>query len=140
MILTPEQILMMQGKLCPYCGKEPEYVDSAIVYSGKSYGMIYYCAADKAWVGVHKRWPKKALGRLANGELREWKKKAHETFDPQWHQGIFESRGDAYSWLSDFLKLPIEYTHIGMFGVETCKKIVLYIESSIEKIKEAAGL
>lgn len=138
MILNEEQKLMMQGKLCPYCGKEPEYVDSEVIYK-TSYGMIYLCKPCDAYVGTHKRWPKKALGRLANAELREWKKKAHEAFDPLWQQGIFESRNDAYGWLSDFLKLPIEYTHIGMFGVDTCKKVVLYIESNLEKIKVAYG-
>jgi len=33
-----EKILL--GKLCPYCLKIPEFVDSACVYHGSSYGMI----------------------------------------------------------------------------------------------------
>jgi|SRR5882672_9670920 len=134
MTLTEEQKLMMIGKLCPYCGKEPEYVDSKTIY-GQSYGMIYLCRPCDAYVGTHKRWPKKALGRLANKELREYKKLAHTAFDPLWQKGIFESRNDAYGWLSDFLELPLEYTHIGMFGVYTCKKLIDKITTSYEEIK-----
>ena len=31
---------ILSGKICPYCGKPTEYVDSSIIY-GRSYGMIY---------------------------------------------------------------------------------------------------
>lgn len=33
---------ILTGKICPYCGKPTEYVDSSIIY-GRSYGMIYLC-------------------------------------------------------------------------------------------------
>jgi hypothetical protein len=121
MELTDEQKRIMKGEICPYCKQPSEYLDSSVVY-GESYGMIYLCRRCDAWVGVHKRWPKRAKGRLANSELRHYKKLTHDLFDPLWQTGIFESRGDAYGWLSDFTGLPPEYTHIGMFGVETCKK------------------
>lgn len=73
--------LIMAGKICPYCGQPTEYVDSAAVYHGISYGMIYLCRKCDAYVGVH-RGTDKALGRLANRSLREWKKRAHYYFDP----------------------------------------------------------
>ncbi|MPN54908.1 hypothetical protein SDC9_202586 [bioreactor metagenome] len=66
---------MSMDKLCDYCGKPAIYTDSSRVY-GKSYGMIYYCPDCHAWVGVH-RGTDKPLGRLADAELRDWKKKAH---------------------------------------------------------------
>ena len=59
---------------CDYCGRPAQLTDSAIVY-GRSYGLIYYCAPCQAWVGVHKG-TTTPLGRLANHELREWKKAA----------------------------------------------------------------
>ena len=34
------------------------------------------------------------------------------------------SRREAYTWLSEQLKLPIEYTHIGMFSEKTCKDVI----------------
>ena len=66
---------IIAGKICPYCGKPTEYVDSSIIY-GRSYGMIYLCRDCRAYVGVHKG-TDQALGRLANAELREAKKEAH---------------------------------------------------------------
>lgn len=60
---------IFKGKVCPYCKEQTEYVDSACIY-GKSYGMIYLCRKCDAYVGVHKG-TNKALGRLANKELRQ---------------------------------------------------------------------
>jgi len=121
MILTEEQILIMQGKVCPYCKNTTEYVDSAIIY-GKSYGMIYLCKPCDAYCGVHKG-TDTALGRLANKDLREWKKEAHKYFDMIWKEK-HETRSNLYGHLSKYLNLPPEYTHIGMFSIKTCKEVV----------------
>ena len=64
----------MRKVYCDYCGRETEYVDSKVIY-GKSYGKIYLCRNCMAYVGVHKG-TDKPLGRLANAELRNWKKAA----------------------------------------------------------------
>ena len=69
----------MRKVYCDYCGRETEYVDSKVIY-GKSYGKIYLCRNCMAYVGVHKG-TDKPLGRLANAELRNWKKAAHAVFD-----------------------------------------------------------
>lgn len=120
--------LVNTGKLCPYCHAETIYIDSAEVY-GKSYGMIYLCRPCKAWVGVHKG-SSTALGRLANDELREWKKKAHSLFDPLWQRKINKgfskkmARGAGYKWLANELGIDIDLCHIGMFDVDTCKQVV----------------
>ncbi|OOG19164.1 hypothetical protein BWD42_04240 [Sphingobacterium sp. CZ-UAM] len=117
------------GKVCPYCHMSTELVDSSLIY-GTSYGMIYLCAKCRAWVGVHKG-TDVALGRLANDELREWKKLAHGYFDPLWKRKIEkencskkEARGAAYKWLSSKMSLSPEDTHIGLFDVDQCKKVV----------------
>lgn len=109
--------------ICPYCGRKAEFVDSSIVY-GKSYGMIYLCRQDVAYVGVHKG-TAKPLGRLANAQLRFWKKKAHAAFDPLWQRGPFHKhRNVAYDWLSTQMGIPREETHIGMFDIEECKQVI----------------
>lgn len=119
---------IISGKICPYCNQKTVYVDSSEVYS-KSYGMIYLCRPCGAWVGVHKG-TNKALGRLANKELREAKKFAHAFFDPLWKrkmkQGLSKSkaRSRAYIWLADEMGLDVNKTHIGMFDVDQCKKVV----------------
>lgn len=119
---------MLDGHTCPYCNRPTKYVDSSVVY-GKSYGKIYYCADCQAWVGVHKG-TNKALGRLANAELREWKKEAHKYFDPLWQKKMKQGRKKhdarrlAYKWLSEQLGIPANETHIGMFDVDQCKRVV----------------
>ena len=119
-VITEEQAKAIIGEICPYCKQKPEYVDSVVIY-GKSYGMVYYCKKCDAYCGVHKG-TDISLGRLANKELREWKKKAHDAFDPL-HKSNYMKRHEAYSWLSEKLNIPRDYTHIGMFGIETCKKV-----------------
>ena len=115
------QIAIIQGKICPYCKEKTEYVDSSCIY-GKSYGMIYLCKPCDAYCGVHKD-TNNALGRLANKELRYWKKEAHKYFDIIWKEK-YEKRGKLYEHLSKHLKIPVKYCHIGMFSIKTCKKVV----------------
>ncbi len=121
MKLTDRQKLILKGKICPYCGDETEYVDSSCIYV-VSYGMIYLCWPCNAYCGVHAG-TNKALGRVANCELRAWKKAAHKSFDKIWKKKYLK-RSLAYKWLSIRLGIPKEYTHIGMFSVETCKKVI----------------
>ena len=112
---------VLRAEECPYCGKKPEYVDSSVVY-GRSYGMIFLCAPCDAYVGIHKG-TNSPKGRLANEELREWKKLAHAAFDPLWQKYGF-SRHKAYKWLRLELEIPPENCHIGMFNCKMCQLTV----------------
>lgn len=121
----------MRKVICPYCGAQADYTDSKNIYHGHSYGMIYICRACDAYVGVHSGsdMPK---GTLANAELRYWRRLAHAAFDPLWQSGAFyRRRNAAYSWLSEKMALSKEETHIGMFGVEACKKLINIISQEI---------
>lgn len=109
---------ILNGSTCPYCGNKTEYVDSSIIY-GKSYGMIYLCKPCDAYCGVHKG-TNISLGRLANKELREFKKEAHKYFDKIWQLKI-EERSTAYKWLSEMLEIEKSQCHIGMFDEKQCK-------------------
>lgn len=122
----------MKDVFCPYCGKRAEFVDSAEVYHGRSYGMIYLCRKCDAYVGCHGRGdtPK---GRLANAELRRWKIAAHNAFDPLWRFGPFRGqRNNAYAWLAEQMGLPKEKTHIGMFDVAECQQVIQICENRKE--------
>ena len=130
--LTDVQEKILQGKICPYCKTETEFVDSAIIY-GKSYGMIYLCRKCDAYCGVHKG-TENSLGRLANKELRECKKEAHKYFDVIWKENHL-TRSEAYKYLSEHLGINTEYTHIGMFGVETCKKVVEWSKQMLNDLR-----
>ena len=107
--------------ICNYCGRPAEFVDSAIVY-GSSYGMIYFCKACNAWVGVHKG-STTPLGTLANAELRSYRRKAHGNFDRIWRRR-WMTRRKAYAWLAEQMGLTCEETHIGMFTIEQCQNVI----------------
>lgn len=125
----------MYAPVCPYCSNESQLVDSAVVY-GRSYGPIYLCQPCDAYVGVHKG-TTKPLGRLANKELRGWKQRAHAAFDPLWQHKLAKrrrergpeykkhwARNSGYAWLAKQLGIERNDCHIGMFDVETCKRVV----------------
>ena len=131
-MLTPQQQEIMRGKVCPYCKGKTKFVDSKVIY-GVSFGKIYLCEPCDAYCGVHKG-TCKSLGRLANKELRKAKKEAHKYFDLLW-QEKHVSRKEAYQRLSEYLNIPKEYTHIGMFGVATCQKVVEWSKMIINDLR-----
>lgn len=119
----------MMQVTCPYCGNPAQLVDSAIVYRGRSYGLIWDCRPCDAYVGVHKNSKDHApLGRLANAELRTWKRRAHDAFDPLWRNGYF-TRKEAYAYMRDILHLTSEQAHIGKFDVGQCKRLIEALET-----------
>lgn len=116
----------MKAPICPYCGSTSHLTDSSIIYNGRSFGNVWICAnypACDAFVGVHKS-NNQPLGRLANGELRKAKINAHSIFDALWKTQGGMTRQQAYKWLSEQLGLPAKETHIGMFDVEMCNKVI----------------
>ena len=120
------------AKICPYCKSENIKIISETDVYGREYKgrKIIACGnypACDSYVGTHDDGT--ALGRLANKELRLAKKEAHNTFDRLWKSKEM-SRGKAYQMLSDFLEIDSKYTHIGMFSVETCKKIIEWVKSN----------
>jgi hypothetical protein len=117
---------------CPYCGNPAILTDSAEVYSGHSYRMIWLCRPCDAYVGTHRNSKNhEPLGRLANAELRAWKVKAHAAFDPLWRTKMRrenctkqEARQAGYRWLAKQLSITVEECHIGCFDVEMCRRVV----------------
>jgi len=113
--------------LCPYCGEKAKMVGGKEIYPHRPdlYQLNFYqCAPCDAYVGCHKTGDgKQPLGRLANAELRKAKSAAHAAFDPMWKDGK-KKRGSAYAWLSDQLGIDKRDCHIGMFDVETCRRVV----------------
>jgi hypothetical protein len=125
---------VLSGKICPYCDSPSVYTDSADVYGGTSYGMIWLCRPCQAWVGVHEG-TDQALGRLASAELRELKMQAHRWFDPIARQGLIKDiypiyiagmseRDKAYLWLSEIMGIKKEYCHIGMMDEGECQQVI----------------
>ncbi len=117
--------------ICPYCGNHARLLDkSGAVYGGRDFGPVWACLSCRAWVGCHPG-TTVPLGRLADAELRRAKMAAHRAFDDLWRRKMKrdgcrkgEARGAGYRWLAGQLGLPAERTHIGMFDVETCRRVV----------------
>ncbi len=120
------------SKDCRYCRAEApllRFGDAGYPYRC-DYGPTYVCVPCGAWVGCH-RGTTKALGGLANAELRQAKIDAHAAFDPLWQRKIARdkcnkghARRAGYKWLADQLGLPVSKTHIGYMSLEECRKVV----------------
>ncbi len=131
-MLNEIQIEIMRGFVCPYCKKQTKLVNSSIVY-GKSYGMIYLCTPCQAYCGVHKG-TDISLGRLANSQLRFWKKEAHKYMDMPWKDNDM-TRKEVYQVLSQYLNIPSEYCHIGMFSLKTCKEVITWSKMMLNDLR-----
>jgi hypothetical protein len=123
MELSEKQQRVLAGEICPYCGRETKLVNADEIYKRKGLGMVMMCKPCNAYVGVHGTGPNKgkALGRLADASLRSLKMRVHAELDRLWVTP--EERKKMYEDLSEFLNLPPEYTHIGMFGEKTMGKV-----------------
>lgn len=112
--------------ICPYCNKKAAFVTGEVVYPHRNdlhEKWFYLCRVCDAYVGCHVG-SGIPLGRLANSELRKAKQAAHEAFDILWKETPIMSRKAAYVWLSAELSLSLDKTHIGMFDVNQCNKVV----------------
>ena len=111
--------------ICPYCKKEAKFVTGEYVHpfqlqhKNKNY---YICDTCDAYVGCHKG-TKKALGTLANAELRALRMKVHIVFDPFWRSKVM-TRKQAYIILAKGLKIPLTKCHIANFDINRCKKVL----------------
>lgn len=117
---------------CPYCQKEAPWVSNELRY-GKRYGksyMCYWCKDCDAYVGCHNN-TRKALGTLANKELREWRMKAHEVLDELWKRPK-----NGYARRSVYIRLKEAFgreIHVGEADIETCKEIIRTVPLIFQK-------
>jgi hypothetical protein len=111
--------------ICPYCNKPARLVDSGAVYGEYAdYGYLWMCKPCDAYVGCHSG-TNRPFGTLANAELRAARKDAHFAFDSLWRWGgKFANRRAAYKWLAAKMGKSGNKTHIAMFDVGECKKVV----------------
>lgn len=120
--------------LCPYCQVKANYVDSAIVYGGNSYGMIYLCSNyPKCDARVGTKGEGRPIGTLARKKLRDLRRDCHAKFDPLWKDGHL-SRSEAYEFLRRLMRLlDPQDAHIGQFDEARCRDFLIRIECEICK-------
>jgi hypothetical protein len=127
-------IQMLEKVTCPYCDKPSKMAKGDEVYPDRkdlSDLWFWLCKPCEAWVGCHKQRGRKALGRLANKELREAKRRAHLAFDPLWEKKIKKTRCSksvarkaGYKWLAGALQIDVKKCHIGEFNIKQCEAVV----------------
>lgn len=118
---------------CPYCDGRVALLTGAAVYPNNpelAKRWVHSCRGCGARVGCHPR-SKKALGTLANAELRRWRSEAHKWFDPLWKKekrisgcSHYDARSAGYAWLSIQLDVAPEHCHISMFDISQCRRVV----------------
>lgn len=101
------------------CGCKTEFVDSKIIYHGKSYGMIYFCKNCGGYVGVHPG-TNIPLGTCADKETKILRMKAHKAIENKFG----DNKNKAYKWLQSTMGLKKENAHIGLFDKEQCQKVI----------------
>ena len=111
---------------CPYCLQKARLVSGLIVYPHipeLHAGAYWQCEPCGAYVGCHAQ-SNTSFGTPANAELRRERRKAHEAFDSirkEKHNGV--SRSQAYARLADRLGIDVDRCHIGLFDIDTCRKV-----------------
>lgn len=113
--------------MCPYCKKRSSRCFGSELYpkiKKLKDRIFYYCSDCDASVGSYRDGT--PYGKLANKELRQWRMKAHQAFDAKWRGqgGGRVSRSECYTWLSVELGIRRNKCHIGMFDVDTCKRVL----------------
>lgn len=126
----------LRPKVCNLCGGKVRYISNAKIY-GRKYGSgyCYWCSSCGAYVGTHCPWPKKAMGILADAEMRQWKKKCHDLFDPFWNsaeQSRHKVRMELYHKLAVEMGIPDDMCHFGYFQLDELKCAYEIMENRVE--------
>lgn len=123
--------------LCNYCGAKAVLV--RVGENGYPYvddhGPVWICEPCQAWVGVRARSRNHApLGRLANAELREAKRRLHDALEPLVQAkmrrdgvNIFAARGKAMKWLIAALGLDVASPNLHSLTLDQCEHALRHV-------------
>ncbi len=100
-------------KLCPVHKKKMEA-------SKTKYGLRFQCPLCDyyCWSGN--------TSTPANLVTHRARMRAHREFDTQWETK--KERRELYKALSEYMNYPQHRTHIGMFSIEECMKVLNFIQ------------
>lgn len=119
---------------CPSCGSSVSFTSNAVIY-GKVYGngLVYICnnwPRCDSFVGAH--FDATPLGTLADGKLRRLRGEAHRLFDELWKPSDdgFKTiyRHEAYNYLANYMQIPVDQCHIGMFDAGQCIQVIEFMK------------
>lgn len=126
---------------CPYCGAQAMLRPSSVVYGDKARSgeHLYVCPrypVCDSYVGAHKK-SLIPMGTLANGNLRNKRIRAHQSFDRLWKCDIME-KWQAYQWIQAKFGLSSEQAHIAKFSEYMCDQLMLVCDQAMANNKQAA--
>ena len=140
MTITEKHKKILRAELCPYCDSSTETTTETEIYGREYKGRsIIKCTNYPncdAYVGTHE--DGEPLGRLADKELRNAKRNAHDSFDRIWKEKLV-NRSALYKQLSEHLNIPAQYTHIGMFSKKTCLRVDSWAKQKYNSIKNQSS-
>jgi len=108
---------------CPYCAAAATLKDASVIYKKPGLGKVYVCnnyPGCDSYVGVHED-TDQPKGSLANGKLRDLRKKVHAVIDPFWRDGSFDRR-DVYRVFSQIMN--VRAFHVGELREEPAKAFI----------------
>ena len=122
---------------CPYCGAPVIFRSAEGIYKTSHLDtMLYVCSKYPkcdAYVRVHAG-TKIPVGSLANKELRDLRRTAHQYFNQLYLSG-YMTKDAAYQWLSNLLCTPPSEAHIGHLGEYYCREVIRESKKLLEQRK-----
>lgn len=119
-----------KGPLCPYCNCHSILRPAVYIYPtrpdiDKTMWVCKNYPDCDAYVGTHAfgAWQNFPLGRLADRELRDLKKKCHILLDHKW-KAHKVPRTDMYLWVQRIMGLSEPQAHIGELDSNQCYKLM----------------
>lgn len=126
-------------KKCNLCNGKVEFIDNSLIY-GKSYGSgkAYKCTVCGAYVGTYWKYQEKALGVLANAQMRKGKMICHELFDSIWKgcRGAQKKRVVLYDWLAKELGIREEDCHFGYFNLMMLREAYMILKTNEADLRD----
>jgi len=123
--LNPKEYVMSEVLKCQYCNEPAKLVGGEAVYPHRKdlyTKRFWLCTPCEAHCGCHPG-TDRPLGVLAKKDLRKWKSRVHDHFDPIWRGGAMK-RKEAYLWLANELGIEFKDCHVGLFSLDQCKKAI----------------
>ena len=116
--------------ICGDCGSH------MILRKDKFGHWFYSCSRFPECQGTHGVHQKTGLpmGTPADKKTRYWRMRAHQALDKYWRDWGLK-RWEVYQMLSMAMDLPKEETHIGMFTIDQCKKVVEICNEGLKVIR-----
>jgi hypothetical protein len=135
--------------LCEYCGAYAalvKYGDASYPYR-EDHGTLWLCSTCQAWIGIHSRSTRNVpLGRLADGALRDAKRRLHDTLEPlvagkvrRDSVNAFEARAKAIRWVASELGFDPVPASIHNLSLDQCEQAIRHVETYIADRRSASS-